>query len=80
MLHSDMRPICPVMLFIAIVDGVDLVHMGTSYPVFLENLKIILLSFKQMIKELDVANYLLHKRVKSQVQILYSGLQKMTNV
>jgi hypothetical protein len=56
--------------------------MGTSDSAFKIYLKIIFLSVKKSEnKNLDVANYLSHKREKNHVQILYIlGNIKKTNV
>jgi hypothetical protein len=60
----------------------DLVHMGTSDPVFKKYPKIIFLSVKKSEnKNLDVVNYLSHGREKNHVQILcILGYTKKTNV
>jgi hypothetical protein len=51
--------------------------MGTMIPFFKKNLKIILMSFKNFKKYLDVANYLTHKHAKYHIQTLcILGAQK----
>jgi hypothetical protein len=60
----------------------DLVHMGTSDPVFLSKSKIIFASFNFFWKKyLNVANYLSYKLAKIHIQIPFIlSYTKITNV